>query len=210
MQNKTEISRKQPFLKKHWWGLLCTILFFVGGYHQCSTKIMPASKFGGPIYFGKVDKESVFIVAAADDHFRIFVSDGDNFAYSKDPGKTAGESIYPFTADKNTVRIIGLTPNLSEKEMTALWAADPVRVGEKEDGTITVSMGYDLPGQILSGAYKVNGDTVSGHQFRYGNALKGLVFIFGVIILYLSGKTVRGIIRFVRRRKQRHRTGSGK
>jgi len=208
MNNEEQKSENPSFLKRYWWGIFCSILFILGGSYQCSTRTMPSAMFGGPIYFGKAQKGTVLLVQKTTDNFRIIVAGGDDFNYSKGIDVKGSRSPYPFTKGNDGVQIIGLTPRLSQGEMNALWAGDPVRVSENENGIIKVSIGYDAPGQVLSGIYYVNGDTISGHHFKHGSLLKGLVFMCGVLVLYASGATIKGIVRFIRWRKYRQQINS--
>ena len=209
MKNKIQNRDKQPFFRRYWWGIFCTILFFVGGAHQCSTSKKHSSIFGGPIYICKAEKGAVLQVQNTNNSFKILVVGGETFYYSKGSDTKINESPYPFTESKNSVQIIGLTPRLPQEEMNALWGSDNVRTHKNKDGTIKVVIGYDVPGpQVLSGVYFVNGDTISGHHFMYGSLLTGIVFMIGVLVLYTFGATIKGIIQFVRWRKYRHQIGS--
>jgi len=151
--------------------------------------------FEGPTYFGKAEKGAVLLIQKTADNFKILVSEGENFYYSKGSDKKLSESPYPFTEVKDRVQIVGMTPQLSQREMNALWAGDPVRTSENQDGTIKVSIGYDAPGQALSGVYFVSGNVIFGHHFKQGSLLKGLFFMCSVIVLYASGAAVKGIFR---------------
>ena len=202
MKNKNQDIEKKPFLRRCWWGIICTIIFIVGSFTQCGPEKVSSAKFGGPVFLGKIKEGAVFIVLNTNDKFRIVVSGGDEFNYDADIVPKGTDQKYHFTVIDNAVKIFGLTPQLSENEMKALWPHG-VGVAKNENETRAVSMAYDIEPMTLSGNYTINGDTVSDHYFEYGTPIRGLIFTFGVIGLYLSGATIKGIIRFIRWRRKR-------
>lgn len=142
----------------------------------------------------------MFIVSNPNEKFRILINGGDEFNYDGSLAREGANQKHRFSVIDNTVKIFGLTPQLSENEMKVLW---PHGVGVAKNETLAVSTAYDIEPMTLSGHYTINGDTVSDHYFEYGTPIRGLIFTFGVIGLYLTGATIKGIIRFIRWRKKR-------
>ncbi|MCP3927816.1 MAG: hypothetical protein GY705_01805 [Bacteroidetes bacterium] len=205
MKNKTQNIEKQPFLRRRWWGIICTIIFIVGSFTQCGPEKVPSSMFGGAVFLGKIKEGAVFIVLNTNDKFRIVVSGGDQFIYDANIVQKGADQKYHFTVIDNAVKIFGLTPQLSKNEMNELWSPS-VGVVKNENGTLAVGLAYEYDPMTLSGYYTINDNTVSDHYFKFGTPIRGFIFTSGVIGLYLLGAIIKGIIRFLRWRKQRIET----
>ncbi len=202
---EAESATKRPSLfRRHWWGLTCLLVFLVGGYYMFSPrKLTGPHPFGPPVYFAKPAPGAELVVENATNSFQVRVSGGVDFNWPVGNGLDTDADHplpYAFAVEGNTVRITGITPKLTQAEMNAVWQKDPVSVLQNRDGTATVSMGYDIPGQFLNGVYEIEGNRVFGHAFEYGNALAPILFLFSVLVIYITGKVGRMIYRFAKRR----------
>ena len=202
MDKEENKKQKVFFLRKYWLGLFCILSVILVWLIAAQTNIKPSSSFGGITFFAEVNDKAAFKIVSPPDLFRMLLKDGQFLTYSKRDDAEV-EFPYPVSMEGNNIRVDGLSLIFSEREINKLWTEEPVvSVYQNKDGSYTISYALDAIGQIIRGVYKVQNNTIIEHYFEQSSPLFAMLFTFFIFIVYVFVSIIRGIVWFVRKRKQ--------
>jgi 4-amino-4-deoxy-L-arabinose transferase-like glycosyltransferase len=202
MGDRDNNKKRVPFIKRYWWGLLCTLLLILSWYIWLYPTVESSSRQGGFYFFAEVDEDSSIRISNAPKKFRIFVRDGNDLGYYKDR-KTPYKYPYPVTVDGRDLKIDGIKFIFDEEEIDKQWTEEPyIAVEHNKDGSFTVIYARDTIGRILLGKYQVKDNVVVEHHYEQRSALAAIIYTIFIVFVYTVGVIIRLIVRFARKKMQ--------